>query len=309
MQVQGSFSQDIGGDMMYSVMLMSNPAYSGAEGQGTLKMLYRNYFPGSTSGIGSVYVSYDTYFEPVQGGIGIYISENILGDILNDIRMGSTYAYHLRAGRDLYINAGFEASLIYRSYNLDNIVFPDQIDPFLGPVLPTQELIDLRSRIQFDVGVGFLLSYRNINAGISFRHLGKPDLTGMGDEDGRLKRRIALNADAEFKTGADDLNISPLLFANLQGQFVYGAAGAGVSYKSFSISLLSHLDSRDGLYALQSGLAFETGRIMLSYNYFFSVFNGRSVIPVTQSNMLTLSLSLNNVDNSGVMKAIKYPKL
>ncbi len=309
MLAQSIYAQDIGGDMVYSVNLMSNPAYSGARGHGTLKILYRDYFPGNKLSMGSVYVSYDTYLEPVQGGIGFYLSENKLGDILNDMRLGTSYSYHMRAGRDLYINAGFVASLIYRSYNLDNAVFPDQIDPVLGPVLPTGEIIDLKSGILFDVGVGFLMNYRNFNSGISFNHLAKPDLVGRGEEDGRLKRRITIHADAEFETGYKDLKILPLLFVNFQGQFLYGAAGACLNYNPLTISMLTHIDSRDGLYAIQPGLAFETGRIIISYNYFFDAFKRDTQIPVTHSNLITLSLSLNNVDNSGVMKAINYPKL
>ncbi len=309
LMMQTIVSQDIGGDMVYSAGLMSNPAYSGARGYGALKMIYRDYFPGNNLNMGSVYISYDTFLEPVQGGIGFYLSENKLGDILNDIRIGGSYSYHLRAGRDLFINSGFMASMIYRSYSLDNIVFPDQIDPVLGAILPTAELIDFKSRLLFDVGVGFLLSYRNFNSGISFSHLAKPDLSGRGEEDGRLKRKITIHGDAEFETGLKDLKISPLVFANLQGHFLYGAAGVCVSYKPMTISILTHIDLREGIYAIQPGLAFETGRMIISYNYFFDAFNRRTGIPVTQSNLLTLSLSLNNVDNSGVLKAINYPKL
>lgn len=306
---QGSKSQDIEGDMVYSVDLMTNPAFSGARGYGNMKLIYRDYFPGNNLDLNTIYLAYDTYLESIQGGMGFYISEDKSGDILSDLRSGASYSYHLRAGNELYINAGFMASLIYRRLNRSNIVFPDQIDPILGPVLGTEELLDFKSRVLFDVGVGFLMSYRNYNAGISFNHLAKPDLVGHNKEDDRLKRRITIHGDAEFKTGLKDLSVSPLFFTNLQGQFLYGAAGACLNFKPLTISMMVHADLYEGVNALQPGFSFETGRIRIAYNYFFKAFGNESGIPITHSNLVSLSISLNNVDNSGVMKAIKYPKL
>jgi type IX secretion system PorP/SprF family membrane protein len=306
---QDADTQDIDSDMVYSLNLLANPAFSGSRGEGILKLVYRDYYPGNNLNLNSVFLSYDTYLEPIQGGIGFYLLESRLGDILNDLRSGASYSYHLRAGNDLYINAGFMASLIYRSYNKTKLVFPDQIDPILGPVLETGEIIDFRPRILFDVSVGFLISYKNFNSGVAISHLGKPDLSGRNVEDGRLKRRLTFHADAIFETGLQGLKVQPLFFTNLQGQFLSGAAGGGVIFNPLTISVLFHIDSNDGIYAMQPGFAFETGRFTIGYNYFFNAFKVDTAIPRSHSNLLSISISLNNVDNSGVMKAINLPKL
>lgn len=306
---QDADAQDIDSDIVYTMNLMANPAFSGSRGDGLLKLVYRDYFPGNDLDLNSFFISYDTYLEPIQGGIGFYLLENRLGDILNDLRTGASYSYHLRAGNDLYINAGFMASLIYRSYNKSNLVFPDQIDPILGPILGTEEIIDFSSRILFDVSVGFLLSYKNFNSGVAFSHLGKPDLSGRNIEDGRLQRRITFHGDAIFETGINDLKVQSLFFANLQGQFLSGAFGGGLSFKPLTINIILHVDANDGIYAMQPGFAFETGRFTIGYNYFFNAFKTDTAIPRSHSNLLSLSISLNNVDKSGVMKAINFPKL
>lgn len=306
---QSSVSQDFEGDMFYSVSLMTNPAFSGARGGNNLKLLYRDFYPGNNMNLSSLYLAYDTYVEAIQGGLGFYLSEDHSGDILNDLRTGASYAYHLRAGRELYVNAGIMTSLIYRRLNRSNIILPDQIDPILGPVLTTEDIIDLKSRLMFDIGVGFLFSYRSYNAGLSFNHISKPDLTGRNEEDGRLKRKMTIHADASFNTGLKDLKMTPLLFVNLQGGIVNGAAGTCVSYKPLTVSLLLHADFRQGINALQPGFTLKTGRFSFAYSYFFDAFANEAGIPSSHSNLISVSVSLNNVDNSSVMKAINYPNL
>lgn len=302
-------SQDMEGTMPYSVDLISNPAFTGSGEYGNLKLVYRDYFPGNGFNLNSLYVGYDTFSESIHGGAGMYISENNMGGIINDIKIGANYAYHLRASRDLYVNAGFNVSLLHRSLNGKGIVLPDQIDPYLGPVLPSGDLIDLRSRTIFDLGVGFLFSFRNFNAGIALSHLGKPDLIGQNKESGRLKRRMLLHFDASFFEGDSQLEVTPIAFLSLQDQFIYGAIGAELTYNIMSVNILGHLSSGAGIFSIQPGFSFETERLIISYNHLFSPGKGVYNIPVSQSNLISVQVRLNNVNKSEYHKAIKTPKL
>ena len=74
------YAQDIGGEWYTQLNWSQILPTAVLRGSGLLKMLYRDYFPGKRLNMGSVYISYDTYHEPMQGGIGfILISENKLG--------------------------------------------------------------------------------------------------------------------------------------------------------------------------------------------------------------------------------------
>ncbi|HCC71915.1 MAG TPA: hypothetical protein DEQ09_12305, partial [Bacteroidales bacterium] len=128
-------AQDTESLSFYYNPVQSNPALSGTEGPGKLRLIYRDYYPGRSLNLHSFHCSYDSYLETIHGGFGLYVSENIMGDLLNELRAGAAYSYHLRAGRDLYVNAGFMASVINRSIDAGNIILPDQVDPLLGPVL------------------------------------------------------------------------------------------------------------------------------------------------------------------------------
>ena len=302
-------AQDSEASMIFTAGQIVNPALAGARGEGLLRLTYRDYYPGVGSGLGSYSVSYDTYLEAVHGGVGLYLTENNLGEILNDLRAGGTYSYHLRAGRDWFVNAGFMASVIYRSYNNSMIVLPDQIDPVLGPVLPSSETLQLQPRLLFDVSVGFLVTYKNLNGGLSLTHLGRPDLTGLGRDDGRLPRRLTIHFNGEFDIKENELTAAPLAGFNYQDGTGWGMAGVEMSYKVLSVNMLMHAGGGSGLYSLQPGLSVDAGRIKFSYQYYFSPGAGNSAMPLTQSNLVTVSAGLNNVDKRGVLKAIKYPKL
>ena len=104
------------------MLLMDNPALSGSEGDGVLRMSYLNFYPGNSFNLNSVYLSYDSYFPGLHGGTGFYLSEDYLGGILNDLRGGFSYSYFLQAGKDLFINAGLTASFFHRGYNFGNAV-------------------------------------------------------------------------------------------------------------------------------------------------------------------------------------------
>ena len=70
----------------YQSLLMNNPALSGSEGTGVLRLSYLNYYPGNSYNLHSVYLSYDSYISALHGGAGFYLSEDYMGGIVNDLR-------------------------------------------------------------------------------------------------------------------------------------------------------------------------------------------------------------------------------
>jgi hypothetical protein len=56
----------------YQLILINNPALSGSEGDGIVRLAYHNYYPGNNFNLHSVYFSYDSYVPSLHGGIGIY---------------------------------------------------------------------------------------------------------------------------------------------------------------------------------------------------------------------------------------------
>ncbi len=46
----------------FQIIMMNNPAFSGSEGDGILRLSYLNFYPGNNYNLHSVYFSYDSYF-------------------------------------------------------------------------------------------------------------------------------------------------------------------------------------------------------------------------------------------------------
>ena len=159
----------------YQLTLIGNPGLTGTEGTGYLRLSYLNLYPGNNYNLHTVNVSYDGYFPGLHGGAGIYITNNSLSGIVNDLSGGFSYAYHFQAGSNLFVSAGLSASIFHRGYSFSGAVLPDQIDPVRGAVLPPGEILDLKGRSVLDLSTGFLLMSGRFFGGISVSHLTEPD--------------------------------------------------------------------------------------------------------------------------------------
>lgn len=293
----------------YQMIMMNNPAFSGAEGEGVLRLSYLNFFPGNHYNLHSVFSSYDSYFPALHGGAGIWLSDDYMGGIVNDLRGGLSYAYFLKAGENLFINAGLSASVYHRGYNFDGAILPDQIDPLGGVSLPSGESLASSGRTVFDIGAGFLFMSRNIFGGISLNHLAEPDLSIGGQTYERLKRKLLLNISGDFFTGkSQKLKIRPLAVFGLQGGFI--SAGAGTVFETNYLSAnVVFLGDNGKNMNIQTGFSIKVGKMSVYYNYRFNITSGNNLMPFSLLHQTGLAFSLNNVDKRNLIKTINFPKL
>jgi type IX secretion system PorP/SprF family membrane protein len=304
-----SFGQDTDTGPGYQSMMMSNPSLAGSGGRSELRLSYLNFYPGNNYNLHSVYLSYDSYIQGLHGGAGLYLADDYLGGIINDIRGGISYAYFLKAGKDLYINAGLSASVYHRGFNFENAILPDQIDPLGGVSLPSSETLASSGRTVFDIGAGFLFTSGTFTGGLSISHLAEPDLSTTGDSNERLKRRLLVHLSGDFTLNKEhDLKILPLTYLSLQNGFIAGGAGASVEIKYISVSIAALGDSGKNL-NIQSGFSFSAGRISIYYNYRFNAISGNKLLPLSLLHQTGLAFSLNNVEKRNAVKTINFPKL
>jgi type IX secretion system PorP/SprF family membrane protein len=305
----GCFGQEIDPGPGYQMMMINNPSLAGSGGDGELRLSYLNFYPGNNYNLHSVYFSYDSYFPELHGGAGIYISDDYLGGIINDFRGGLSYAYFLQAGKDLFINAGLSASVYNRGFNFGNAVLPDQIDPLGGVSLPSSETLALSARTVFDIGAGFLFTSGTFTGGFSINHLAEPDLSGTGNSNERLKRKLLVHLSEDFDISkSHNLKIQPITFFELQGRLVNGGAGAALESKYLAINAVVLGDNAKNL-DIQTGFSFSAGRITVFYNYRFNAVSGNKLLPLSLLHQTGLAFSLNNVEKRNTIKTINFPKL
>jgi type IX secretion system PorP/SprF family membrane protein len=293
----------------YQTIMNTNPSFAGSSGDGIMRLSYLNFYPGNSYDLHSFFVSYDTYIPMVHGGGGFFVSNDYIGGIVNDVRGGFSYSYHLQAGKNMFINAGLSASLWHRGYSNRNVVLPDQIDPLGGISLTTSDVIDFSGHTIFDIGAGMLFTAGRYLGDISVNHIARPDLSGNGGEESRVDRKVTLHLSGTFVISSEaGLKATPLVFGEVQGGGYIFGAGSTFGWDSFSVSAMVLTNSAEDI-DLQTGFSFNAGRVYLFYNYSFNAVTGNSLLPASLLHHAGLGLSLNNVDKRKIIKTINFPKL
>jgi type IX secretion system PorP/SprF family membrane protein len=290
------------------MQFMYNPAYTGAAGVPVMNISAYTFLPGNGFGLRSVYASYDSYQPLLHGGAGFWISDDVLGEIMNDFRAGACYAYHLRAGRDLWVNAGLTASLIWRGIKTGSVIMPGDIDPFGGITGGSSEYYGSSGAVLFDLGTGVSFATGDWYGGLSVMHLTQPSMSDDNQERDRVKRLYTLTAGTMIRTGDGSLTLSPSALVMSQGNTVTAYLGTEAEYRNlfFGISLWH---SFSGFTALQpsAGWGVDAVKIILSYSYIIG--GGNNAFGSTAIVKAGLSLSFNNVEKRRVPHIIKLPVL
>lgn len=268
-----------------------------------------NFYPGNSFNLHSACLSYDGYFPSLHGGAGIFISNDYLGGIINDLKGGFSYAYFFQAGRDLYFSSGLSASFYHRGYGFGGAVLPDQIDPLMGAVLPPGEIITSLGRTVFDLGTGFMFFLGKFFGGISVNHLAKPDLSVSDFSDSRLNRSLFVHLTGDFDINREkNLKIRSLGMFSMEKGYFSGAAGTTLESNHLAANLLLYGDNEKNIDA-QAGFSVNTGALILYYNYRFNIVTGENLLPFSLLHHTGVALRLNNVDKRKVIKTINFPKL
>lgn len=302
--------QETGYGPGYQMILRDNPAFSGSEADGKLRLSYLNFYPGNNYNLHSVYASYDSYFPRIHGGAGLYFSNDYLGGIVNDVRCGLSYAYFLQAGENLNINAGISASLYHRGFSFGNAILPDQINPLEGAVLPSGEALASSGRTVFDIGAGFLFISEKMIGGVSVNHLSEPDLSYSGLLNETIRRKLNLQLAGDFNLGKKgSLKLRPLATLEMQKKFLSAGAGAVLENSHVSFNLLV-LGSNEKNLDLQTGFSLHSGKLNFFYNYRFNLIAGNNnMMPFSLLHQTGLAFTLSHFDKRNSVKTIIYPKL
>jgi type IX secretion system PorP/SprF family membrane protein len=301
--------QGIRSGPVYQMLLMNNPAMSGSEGDGVLRLSYLNYYPGNSFNLNSAYLSYDSYIPGLHGGAAFYMSEDYLGGIINDLRGGFSYAYFLQAGNDLFINGGLTASVFHRGYNFGNAVLPDQIDPVGGVSFPTSEVLDNSGKTVFDVGAGFLILSGKLAGGFAVNHLSEPELSYSAISTERIRRKYSLNLSADLNLSeSGNLIIEPIILVVQQGDYFSTGAGAALEGRHIALNALLFGDNGSNI-NVQAGFSFNFSLVSVYYNYLFNAKTGNTLLPMSLLHQVGLAFSLNNVEKRKAFKTINFPKM
>ncbi len=285
-----------------------NPAYAGSSGLPVMNISCYSFLPGNNFSLRSGYASFDTYFNGLHGGAGLWASDDMLGEVMNDFRAGASYAYHLRAGKDLFFNAGLAASVVHRGIKAGAVILPGDIDPFSGFQGTQSEYITDGAVTVFDLGTGMTIAKGPWYGGVSVMHLTQPRLSDGHQDQDRLRRLYTVTAGASFTSarGEFSLNPSAVLLAQADNVIIY--LGTEALYRNM-MGGLAFWHAGSGFTAAEPSIGWDTGqaKIILSYSYVLAggdmAFKGTAIVKAG------LAICFNNVEKSRVIHIIKLPYL
>lgn len=201
----GLYAQDPIFSQFYANPLYLNPAMAGSNICPRAILNYRNQWP-SISGTYVTYnASYDQYMDKISGGVGLLLTNDRAGEgALTTTMVSGMYSYRLTINRNLYLNAGFQATFLQRRIDWDKLTFPDQIDPKYGFVnLTLERPPDNLSRSFADFSAGILFGdNENFFLGFAAHHLTQPNDGFYTDVSSKLYMKLTAH-------GGTIINLAP----------------------------------------------------------------------------------------------------
>jgi len=259
--------QDPGFSLPFMQKLLINPAFAGAD-VGQMNLGFRDQMPGSPARYITSVAGWDQPFDLLQGGIGVLFMHDRAGQgTLSTTSISTMYSYHLRMSRNLFLNAGFQASLYQSALNTDHLILPDMISPSQGITGGTGEIIPSERKIFPDFSIGFLFYSDKWFTAVSAHHLMEPYQSGVKTNENVLSRKYSLLVGYVFEKNHGDMTFYPWAGIMQQGishqtflgfQMKYLLATGGIAWKK-------NFGNRSDILIFSLGIV--TKRFRISYSY------------------------------------------
>jgi type IX secretion system PorP/SprF family membrane protein len=285
-----------------------NPGFCGAAGENRLYLTEYNFLPGQGFNLNSISALIDYYMPSMHGGTSAWITDDIMGGVINDMRAGVAYAYHFRAGNNVFVTAGLTASVIHIGINQSKVVLPDDLDPFKGLITSSGETLSGYGLTRFDTGSGLTISSGEWYGGFAVSHLNQPYLSDNRQKTNRLQRKYCIEGGSTFTIGENKTELQPWAMLIFQGESFIGTAGAMLTRRQISGGISTWF-IRDGFAAIQPMLGWHNEAASVGLSYSYNLGNAGTNLSSTALIRASVTIVLNNVEKRKVIHVIKLPEL
>ena len=273
--VKISSAQDPGFSQFFSNPLYLNPALAGTSELPRIAINYRNQWPQKGLSLNTYSLSFDQLVAKTNAGVGFLIMhDQELNNVINTNSLSFFYSYHLQLGFESFMTLGIQGGMVYKQFNLRNLIFPSGINQGTGEITEWVSSLHSNEKKLFpDFGIGAVGQHGEYFWGATLHHLNRPDESIIeGDQKGRLPIKGTLHVGAKlhrlhYGLLSREFTLSPNIIYQQQGSFKQINAGIYMIEKSFLFGgwYRNNLDIRpDALIAL-AGFAFE--KIQLGYSF------------------------------------------
>jgi type IX secretion system PorP/SprF family membrane protein len=276
----GINAQDVGFSQFYSNPLYLNPAFAGTLDVPRINLHYRDQWHALSDAYVTQSVSFDFSSAKLRGGIGInLIKDAVASNLLTSYQLDVMYAPIFKINRDLFFTGAIQAGYHQNSLDWNNLIFPDNLDPYSGNHRITAEtpVSDLTYRY-FDFATGILVFGERMFAGVAVHHLSEPSQSwyGVSDAASKLKRKYTLHFGTRipiFVNGwwRKTFDLSPQVVLMQQGNFRQFNYGLLANYKGFTAGTWLRQDLTFHSDAVIFLIGYMKKRWHFTYSYDFTV--------------------------------------
>jgi type IX secretion system PorP/SprF family membrane protein len=297
-----ALSQDIHFSHLNHSRLFINPGFAGSEKISNLSVSHRNLGPANFGNYITYRVSYNQFFDFINGGLGLqFIRDNQGSGVINRTYLSGIYSYRIRLQKNLILTPALEMKYGMYSLNTKDLIFPVDGPNWTGntgerPILHHKS----SSYLEFNTGAvlryinEYLRTYRDFTIGVAVHHLNKP--TSLLNNESNIRRKYSAYFDIEiFLNRLDTYQSSTLLIPSFffyqqwnTNLFQYGTY---LKYKNFLLGGFVRHNSgfRFLTPTFQVGLAYEDFNV--SYSYDAGLLNYNKVSIISGAHEVTLSVN------------------
>lgn len=248
-----------------------NPALSGTNGYPQLRLHYRNQWAALPNAYVTYSAAFDTYIKKLNGGLGFYLMNDVLGNgIYQQISALTSYSHRIEINKNLYLNTGISFSFHQNYINSDDFVWGDMLQ---NATNKSHEIVSKQKYNFFDTGAGFVLYSSKINFGISVQHLLEPNSTAKKSKNDKINRKYTSFFGINFVvsnrySNKKPLTLSPMFLYDKQQDYQQfsGALTLKSEKLKFGIILHSNFTTKIQNIGFLFGLNFNSLKINYSYD-------------------------------------------
>lgn len=272
--------QDAQFSQFYANPMYLNPAFTGLTYEHRVVANYRNQWAGISKAFATYAASYDYNAVEKNMGLGLQVMSDAAGTGgLRNSGVTASLSWRGNITRFMEIRGGVAAGYNFLRLGFDRLVFNDQL--YSGSAV-SAENSNYAARNYFDLHAGVLITTPEMWAGISAKHLSRPDIDLSNSDGARLPLSLSLHGGYKFvfeKVGREFKKyLSPVLHYKHQKKF--DQADVGVYYYTFPMQFglwyrgipLKHYASgyanHDALVVL-AGFEMQKYNLRVGYSYDF----------------------------------------
>lgn len=306
------YAQDPSFSQLFFNHLYLNPAYAGASKYIRLGLVYRNQWMSAKMPYTTYGVSYDRTIQDIKSGVGINLINDVQSNgVLQRTSADFIYAYGVQTGFNSHIRGGLQASLVLKTQDFSNLVFPDMIDPNGAVVSPSG--VTGNTTVMYDFSAGVAGDYDIFYGGIAVHHLFQPVEARAGGQTAYLPRKYTIHVGCELNLYKwyrfkQKLMFSPnIIYIR---QLTYQQLNLGFYFTRYQlvagIWIRENLDLKSHTFVLTGG--YSNDQFRFGYSYDFGIYNKGFRGLATSTHEVTFGWNFEYKKGKKKFRYIKCPK-